>query len=95
MRAIRSAAIRDANAEWHHAIAGASHDPIRIAIYTAVSPGCSLRIRRFASADVRAKVTPAAAWIGEAIVADAAANAACTSTSRPIAGRSSRLRRRG
>lgn len=59
-----------ANAAWHCAIAQASHNPILIAIYDAVSPGLlEPHVKGFASESVRAEVIHAASRIEEAIFA--------------------------
>ncbi|MDA0824751.1 MAG: FCD domain-containing protein [Proteobacteria bacterium] len=71
LRATRSAKrFLSANTAWHRAIAQASHNPILIAIYEAVSPGLlEPHVKGFASESVRAAVIHAASRIEEAILA--------------------------
>jgi GntR family transcriptional regulator, transcriptional repressor for pyruvate dehydrogenase complex len=71
LRATKSAKrFLSANADWHRAIAQASHNPILIAIYDAVSPGLlEPHVKGFASASVRTEVIHAASRIADAILA--------------------------
>ena len=71
LRATKSAKrFLSANVAWHRAIAEASHNPILIAIYDAVSPGLlDPHVKGFASESVRAEVIHAASRIEEAIFA--------------------------
>lgn len=71
LRATKSAKrFLTANSAWHCAIAQASHNPILIAIYDAVSPGLlEPHVKGFASERVRTEVIHAASRIQDAILA--------------------------